>query len=120
MKTFDPASMVRGYFIGDFEPTAYRTKDFEVSLMVHKQGEVWDAHYHTDSDEINYLMEGRMTINGELLEAPVIFVIEREEIADPEFLTDCKLIVVKTPSAPGDKRIVAKKELTDEVLQRQE
>ena len=108
MKIFDPSNMVRGYFIGDFEPTAYRTKAFEVSLMIHKQGEQWDAHYHTDSDEINYLMEGRMTINGELLEAPTIFVIEKEEVADPEFLTDCKLIVVKTPSAPGDKRIVAK------------
>lgn len=113
MKTFDPSTMVRGYFIGDFEPTAYRTSGFEISLMVHKQGELWDAHYHERSDEINYLMEGRMTINGELLEAPVIFVIEQGEIADPRFLTDCKLIVVKTPSAPGDKVIIAK-EIQDE------
>jgi quercetin dioxygenase-like cupin family protein len=108
MKIFDPDAMTRGYFIGDFEPTAYRTKAFEVALLVHKKGETWDAHYHIVSDEINYLMEGEMTINGELLQAPTIFVIERGEIADPEFLTDCKLIVVKTPSAPGDKRTVSK------------
>lgn len=110
MKIYDPSQMVRGYFIGDFEPTAYRTSAFEVSLMIHKQGEAWDAHYHTTSDEINYLMEGRMTINGELLEAPVIFVIQRGEVADPQFLTDCRLIVVKTPSAPGDKILVPRGE----------
>lgn len=108
MKVYDPASMVRGYFIGDFEPTAYRTKAFEVSLMVHKQGEFWDAHYHTQSDEINYLMEGEMMINDQYLKAPTIFVIEKGEVADPRFLTDCKLIVVKTPSVPGDKVIVAR------------
>lgn len=106
MKIFDPNDMVRGYFIGDFEPSAYRTKAFEVSLMVHKKDEYWDTHYHEVSDEINYLMEGQMQINGVVLQAPVIFVIERGEIAAPKFITDCKLIVVKTPSAPGDKRIV--------------
>lgn len=106
MKTFDPTVMYRGWYVGDFEPTAYRTKDFEVSVMQHKKDEVWEAHYHERSDEINYLLEGRMTINGELLEAPVIFVIEKNEVADPRFLTDCKLVVIKTPSAPGDKIIV--------------
>lgn len=108
MKTFDPNIMHRGWYVGDFEPTAYKTKAFEVSVMSHKKGEVWAAHYHEQSDEINYLLEGSMTINGELLEAPVIFVIERSEIADPEFLTDCKLVVIKTPSAPGDKFIITK------------
>jgi hypothetical protein len=49
-----------------------------------------------------------MTINGVLLDAPTIFVLERGEIADPTFLTDCRLVVVKTPSAPGDKIIVPK------------
>lgn len=108
MKTFNPDLMFRGWYIGDFEPCAYRTDKFEVSLMTHKKGEHWDAHYHSKSDEINYLLEGEMTINGTLLTAPVIFVIEQNEVSDPEFLTDCKLIVVKTPSAPGDKIIVPK------------
>jgi mannose-6-phosphate isomerase-like protein (cupin superfamily) len=108
MKIFDPKIMFRGWFVGDFEPTAYRTKAFEVSVMSHKKGEVWAAHYHEKSDEINYLLEGSMSINGELLEAPVIFVIERGEVADPKFLTDVKLVVIKTPSAPGDKFIVTK------------
>lgn len=108
MKTFDPSVMFRGWYVGDFEPAAYQTAAFEVGVLEHKKGEVWDAHYHTQSDEINYLLEGEMKLNGVLLTAPIIFVIERNEIADPEFLTDCKLIVIKTPSAPGDKIIVPK------------
>jgi len=105
MKIFDPSVMFRGWFVGDFEPSAYRTKDFEVSVMTHRAGEFWPAHYHDKSDEINYLLEGEMTLNGELLQAPIIFVIPKGEIADPRFVTDCKLVVIKTPSAPGDKII---------------
>lgn len=108
MKTFDPNIMFRGWFIGDFAPTAYRTKDFEVGILEHKAGEFWPAHYHAESDEINYLLEGSMVLNGTPLTAPVIFVIERNEIADPTFITDCKIVVIKTPSIPGDKIIVSK------------
>ena len=108
MKIFDPSTMFKGWYIGDFEPSAYRTKEFEVAIMTHKEGEHWDAHYHKKSEEINYLINGKMTINGTLLKAPTIFVIERGEIADPTFITDCTLVVVKTPSAPGDKFIVQK------------
>jgi hypothetical protein len=108
MKIFDPRNMFRGWYVGDFEPSAYRTKDFEVSVMHHKAGEEWDAHWHEISIEINYLLEGSMKINGKQLEAPIIFVIDREEMVDPEFITDCTLVVIKTPSVPGDKYIATK------------
>ena len=32
-----------------------------------------------------------------------VFVIEPGEVAEPEFLEDCQLVCVKTPSLPGDK-----------------
>jgi len=108
MRTFDPSTMFRGWFVGDFEPSAYRTEDFEVALLVHKAGEDWPAHYHERSTEINYLLEGEMSINGTHLKAPVIFVIDRGEVADPTFHTDCRIICIKSPSAPGDKIIVSK------------
>lgn len=108
MKIFDPNIMMRGWYVGDFEPTAYRTKDFEVSVMTHRKGESWPAHYHEKSTEINYLLEGNMTLQGRYMEAPTIFVLEPGEIADPTFHTDVKLVVIKTPSAPGDKVIINK------------
>jgi len=39
----------RGWFIGDFENSVLRTKDFEVGLLTHKKGEVWPAHYHKEA-----------------------------------------------------------------------
>lgn len=108
MKIFDPSIMLRGWYVGDFEPSAYRTKEFEVSVMRHSKGEEWPTHYHERSTEINYLLEGEMTIQGSHLKAPTIFVLEPGELADPTFHTDVRLVVIKTPSAPGDKIIVSK------------
>lgn len=66
-----------GWFVGDFEPSAYKTTAVEVSYKTHHKGEFWAAHYHKLSDEINYLLEGEMEINGTKLVAPCVFVIER-------------------------------------------
>lgn len=99
-------NMFRGWFIGDFEPSIYRTKEFEVSYMRHQKGERWAPHYHRECVEINYLIRGSMTIQGRLLSAGDLFMFDKGEVADPIFHEDVELIVVKTPSIPNDKHIV--------------
>ncbi len=96
-------NMKAGWFVGDFVPSVYKTKDFEVCYKVHPKGEQWPAHYHKKSTEINYLIRGKMTIQGKVLQSGDIFVFEPYEVADPEFLEDCELIVVKVPSSIDDK-----------------
>ncbi len=108
MQTFDPADMKKGWFVGNFTPSVFRTNLFEVGILEHKAGEFWAPHFHKESDEINYLLEGEMILNDISLVAPVIFVIYKNEIARPTFITDCKIVVIKTPSVPGDKYIVEK------------
>ena len=95
--------MTGGWFIGDFEPTSFKTKDFEVCYKHHKKGEKWDVHYHKKSTEINYLVEGRMRLQDIEISSGDIFILKPYEIADPEFLEDCKLVIVKTPSCTNDK-----------------
>jgi hypothetical protein len=97
-------NMKGGWFIGNFEPSVYKTDQFEVSYKTHHKGEKWDFHYHTQVTEINYLVKGQMVIQNTLLNTGDIFVLEPYEIADPEFITDCELVVIKTPSA-NDKMI---------------
>jgi len=46
-----------------------------------------------------------MIIGGLRLKAGDVFKINPGEIADPVFLKDCELIVVKVPSVPGDKYV---------------
>jgi quercetin dioxygenase-like cupin family protein len=98
--------MVRGWFIGDFEPSIYRTDAFEVGYLLHKKGEQWPAHYHKESVEINYLVKGSMTIQGKILSSGDLFILDKGEIADPIFHEDCELVVVKVPSLPKDKHLV--------------
>ena len=106
MKIDKMSNMIGGWFVGDFDPSVYKTDQFEVCYKQHHQGEIWDNHYHKIATEINYLIRGEMKINDTLLCEGDIFLIEPHEISVPEFLTDCELIVVKTPSIKGDKYIV--------------
>ena len=98
--------MTRGWFIGDFEPSLLKTKDFEVGILTHKKGEEWPKHYHKIATEYTVLISGSMTICGELIETGTIFILEPNEIADPVFHEDCTVVVVKTPSVVGDKYVV--------------
>lgn len=106
MKIDKMSNMVGGWFIGDFEPSVYKTDQFEVCYKQHYKGEIWDNHYHKIATEINYLIKGEMKINDTLFTKGDIFLIEPYEISVPEFLTDCELIVVKTPSIKEDKYII--------------
>jgi quercetin dioxygenase-like cupin family protein len=100
------SNMTRGWFIGDFEPSVLKTKDFEVGILTHKKGEEWPKHYHKIATEYTVLLSGSMTICGELIEPGTIFILEPNEIADPIFHEDCTVIVVKTPSVIGDKYVI--------------
>lgn len=100
------SDMTRGWFIGDFEPSLLKTKDFEVGILTHKKGDLWPEHYHKIATEYTVLISGSMTICGELIESGTIFVLNPYEIADPVFHEDCVIVVVKTPSVKGDKYVV--------------
>jgi quercetin dioxygenase-like cupin family protein len=96
----------RGWFIGDFENSILRTKDFEVGLLTHKKGEVWPAHYHKEAIEYNVLVKGKMLIKDKELSDGDVFIFEKGEVADPIFLEDCTVVCVKVPSIPTDKYVV--------------
>ena len=106
MQVFNIDSFHRGWFVGNFEPSCFKQEGFEVGYLTHKQGEKWDAHFHKISTEINLLLEGEMVIQGTKLKRGDVFILSPNEIADPEFLTDCSLIVIKSPSIPGDKYLI--------------
>jgi len=106
MKVLNSEQFIGGWFVGDFTPSAYRTKDFEVCYKFHHKNEEWPKHLHTESIEINYLMHGSMVIQDQILTAPTVFIMDKLEVSDAEFLEDCEIIVVKVPSIPNDKRII--------------
>ena len=109
MKVYQRDEFKGGWFLGSFTPTALPHLDqnaFEVGIVKHAKGEEWPVHYHEQCDEVNYLISGRMIIQGQEIGPDTIFVLERFEVANPEFLEDCVICCVKTPSVPGDKVVV--------------
>jgi hypothetical protein len=96
----------RGWFIGNFEPSILKTDQFEVGMLTHIKGEKWPKHYHAQHTEYNLLVKGKMAICNEVINEGEIFVLNPNEVADPEFLEDCLVLCIKQPSVPGDKHEV--------------
>ena len=98
--------MVRGWVVGDFEPSLLKTKDFEVAILLHKKAEEWPAHYHKIATEYNILLSGSMSVCGKELVEGDTFTILPNEVAAPVFYEDCRIVCIKVPSIPGDKYLV--------------
>lgn len=100
------SEFTRGWFIGDFSPSVLQSKDFEVGILKHPKGQKWAYHYHAVATEYNVLLSGKMIIQGITIEPNTVFVLSPNEISDSEFVEDCTILCVKTPSIPGDKFLV--------------
>ena len=103
MKKFDFNLMKKGRFVGNFEPTAFKTKDCEVAYVRHFKDQKWEKHFHKIATEITFIIKGKIKINDTVFSSGDIFVIEPNEIADPRFLEDSEVVIVKVPSHINDK-----------------
>ncbi len=106
MKKIRFEDMKRGWFIGDFEPSAFKTKNFEVGVGHHQKGEVWDKHYHKLATEITLILKGKIKMNEEIFVKGDIFIIYPNEVVAPVFLEETDYVVIKTISDKNDKYIV--------------
>jgi len=108
-------NMKLGWFIGPFEPNTMYTDQVEVGVKEFEAGEQHDTHYHEDSIEINYLIEGEMVVQGMDLYPGDIFTLHPYEVSNARFKTAVKIVVVRLPKAgmstliPNDKIVVPTK-----------
>lgn len=98
--------MIKGWFVGDFEPTAVRTQACEVSVKRYSAGTKEEAHVHKVAIELTMIVSGRVRMNGREFETGDIVVMNPGEAGDFEALTDTITTVVKLPSVKGDKYLV--------------
>lgn len=95
--------MTKGWFVGDFAPTAFKTGACEVAVKRYRAGDREDLHHHKVGTEVTLVLSGRVRMMGREWGAGDILVLEPGEATDFEALTDAVNVVVKTPSAKGDK-----------------
>ena len=105
MKKYRLENFKRGWFIGDFEPSISRTKDFEVAIMHYKKGDTERKHVHKLAEEFTVVIVGKCQLSGEILEPGDIAVLEKGEEMTEDFKAweDTITTVVKIPSVIGDK-----------------
>lgn len=106
MKVKHLDDMVRGWFVGNFEPTLYKTNDCEVAVKSYKAGEYEEKHYHKVATEITVIVKGKVRMFDQEFSEGDIVVVEPGDATDFTALTDATNVVVKLPGANDDKYIV--------------
>ncbi len=96
-------NMFKGWFIGNFEPTIFPTKDFEVAVKEYKKGDYEDKHFHKLATEVTVIVTGKVRMNQIEYSKGDIIVIRPLISTDFLVLEDSITTVVKFPSVKNDK-----------------
>lgn len=97
------SGMTKGWFVGNFTPTLFKTNDVEVAVKEYAEGQIEERHFHKIATEITVIVSGKVKMNGVVYEKGDIIIIDPEESTDFEALEDSVNVVVKIPSANSDK-----------------
>jgi len=103
MQKYNLNNMVKGWFVGDFEPTLFKTQEVEVAVKIYKEGDREDWHYHKIATEITVVTKGEIEMCGQTHKTGDIIVLKPGEGTSFKSLTDSITTVVKIPGAKNDK-----------------
>ncbi len=105
IEKFNLEDMIKGWFIGNFEPTLYLTNNVEVGIKKYKKGDFENKHYHKIATEFTVIISGLVQMNGIVYKENEILKILPGVITDFYVLEDTTTVVVKVPGANNDKYI---------------
>lgn len=103
MKNGKLNDMVKGWFIGNFEPSLLKTNDVEVAYKVYEKGQYENEHFHKVATEFTLITKGSVKMFGKTWSKGDIVVVEPNEATDFLALEDTETVVVKIPGANNDK-----------------
>jgi quercetin dioxygenase-like cupin family protein len=106
MKLHKLKDMFKGWLVGNFEPSLYKTDDVEIAVKNYKAGDKEEKHYHKIATEITIISDGKVRMNRTIYGTGDIITIEPGEATDFEVLEDTITTVVKLPCVKDDKFIV--------------
>jgi hypothetical protein len=106
MRRYKLDEMTRGWFVGDFEPTAHRSSEVEVAIKHYVAGDTEPRHVHKIATELTAVVSGTVRMDGHDLCVGQILEVAPGEPCDFLAVTDAVVVAVKLPAAPGDKFLV--------------
>ena len=106
MKKHNLKDFTKGWFMGDFDPSLFQTKDFEISIRKYNKGDSDSGHYHKILTEYTVIISGSVRMNGTVYTEGDIITVFPKEKTDFETLVDGTITtVIKVPSSKNDKYI---------------
>jgi hypothetical protein len=103
MEKFNLDDMERGWFIGNFNPTVFKTHSCEVAIKKYLKDDYEERHFHKIATEVTVILSGEVLLDNTLYKSGDIIKIQPGKAVDFKALTDVITIVVKLPGAPNDK-----------------
>jgi len=103
IEKFSLVNMTKGWFIGDFDPSLYKTELVEVGVKKYLAGDKEESHFHKISTEFTVIIQGEVKMSGKYFVQGDIIKIEPGISTDFEAITDVITVVVKLPGAKNDK-----------------
>ena len=95
----------KGWFVGNFKPNLYNSKDFEFGYKRIPKGLKPDYHFHKYKTELTILIEGEIILesSNQLIKPITCIKLLPRERNDQYFTKDSLIIIINTPSIQGDK-----------------
>lgn len=103
MNSYREEDLIKGWFVGNFDPTCLSTDEVEVALKRYKKGDKEPRHHHRIATEVTFVAEGRVSMNGSVYGKGDIIVVSPGESVEFAALEDSVNVVVKLPCVKGDK-----------------
>jgi hypothetical protein len=103
MRVLQLKDMKKGWFVGNFSPSALLSEDFEVGVKKYNAGDYEVSHYHRIATEITVIVEGAVKMNGNTYLSGTIVIVEPGQSTDFLAITNTITTVIKYPSIINDK-----------------
>lgn len=95
--------MKKGWFIGNFDPSLYKTNNFEVAYKLYKSGDKESSHFHRIATEFTVVVSGKIKMFNQIFVKGDIVIVEPNESTCFEALENSETFVIKVPGVNNDK-----------------
>jgi len=96
----------KGWVVGNFNPSLFKTENFEVAVKYYKKDDYEPEHYHKVATEITIITKGNVVMNGTSYSEGNVITIEPGESTDFRVMDDVTTTVIKFPCVKDDKYII--------------
>ena len=106
MVIYKLSEFTKGWIVGNFSPSVFISKEFEVAVKKYNSGDYEEKHFHKKALEITIICSGKVRMNNQEFSEGDVIVIKPNEVTDFFVIEEAITTVIKTPSLTNDKFLI--------------